>query len=317
MTAAAAIAFRPPAPTPRTTPLRRVRHGDAASQSARDLDQPAFRGAGRRRPQPARRPRRRQRPRRRSPHLSRQCRQLPEGRHPAPRSQARPRQWLADERRRRLARPAPPAAPLFTPRQVAAFSDAMAQSTRAGVERLARPGPASGSTCRGNGATDARDSEHTLFTSGLSRDTSEFQGAVTRYFNTVGRIDPFDLLGLPDFLPRIGRLRGRATLEWFASAVNDIIAERRWTIAAGEAAIRATFSPCCSKRRIPRRARHGRGRSARQHRHLHRRWPRDDRQRADLDVLPSVSPDWARRSKRRRTANSTPDRSRHCRTACP
>jgi cytochrome P450 len=80
--------------------------------------------------------------------------------------------------------------------------------------------------------------EHTLFSQGLGRDTSEFQKAVNRYFNTVGRLDPFDLLGLPQFLPRFGRLRGQATLEWFAGAVADIIAARR-----------ATFSPCSWKRR--------------------------------------------------------------------
>ena len=61
--------------------------------------------------------------------------------------------------------------------------------------------------------------EHTLFSQGLGRDTSEFQKAVTKYFNTVGRPDPFDMLGLPQFLPRFGRLRGQATLEWFAGAV--------------------------------------------------------------------------------------------------
>ena len=37
---------------------------------------------------------------------------------------------------------------------------------------------------------------------------SEFQRAVTRYFDTFGRLDPLDLIGAPQFLPRFGRLRG-------------------------------------------------------------------------------------------------------------
>ena len=46
---------------------------------------------------------------------------------------------------------------------------------------------------------------------------------MTRYFNTIGRLDPLDLLGAPKFLPRLGRLRGREALAFFASAVDDII----------------------------------------------------------------------------------------------
>jgi cytochrome P450 len=78
--------------------------------------------------------------------------------------------------------------------------------------------------------------EQTLFSQGLGRDASQFQVAVSRYFETIGRIDPFDLLGLPQFLPRFGRLRGRATLEFFARAVDDIIGARKSLLASGAAA---------------------------------------------------------------------------------
>ncbi|MFO1137188.1 MAG: cytochrome P450 [Rhodoblastus sp.] len=125
-------------------------------------------------------------------------------------------------------------APLFTPRQVAAFSNAMAASTREGVTRLARRRPGQRiDMLEEMSRLTLEILEHTLFSQGLGRDTSEFQKAVNRYFNTVGRLDPFDLLGLPQFLPRFGRLRGQATLEWFAGAVDDIIAARRALIAEG------------------------------------------------------------------------------------
>ena len=40
--------------------------------------------------------------------------------------------------------------------------------------------------------------------------------------------------GLPAFLPRLGRRRARGTLEFFAKAVDDIIAARRALLARGE-----------------------------------------------------------------------------------
>ena len=124
-------------------------------------------------------------------------------------------------------------APLFTPRQIAAFADAMAEATREGVERMRR---------LDNRSIDMSDEmarltleilEHTLFSSGLGRDPGEFQQAVTRYFDTIGRVDLMDLLGLPQFLPRFGRRKGRATLEWFGKAVEDIVSGRRKLIAEG------------------------------------------------------------------------------------
>ncbi|HMN73291.1 MAG TPA: cytochrome P450 [Rhodoblastus sp.] len=130
-------------------------------------------------------------------------------------------------------------APLFTPRQVSAFAEAMAASTREGVARLSRRRPGQRVDMHEEMSRLTLEIlEHTLFSQGLGRDTSEFQSAVNRYFNTVGRLDPFDLLGLPQFLPRLGRMRGQKTLEWFAGAVDDIIAARRKLIAGGDAAPR-------------------------------------------------------------------------------
>ncbi len=130
-------------------------------------------------------------------------------------------------------------APLFTPRQVAAFAEAMAASTREGVARFGRRRPGAQVDMHEEMSRLTLEIlEHTLFSQGLGRETGEFQKAVNVYFNTVGRVDPFDLLGLPQFLPRLGRLRGQATLEWFAGAVDDIIVARRKLIADGGAAPR-------------------------------------------------------------------------------
>ena len=125
-------------------------------------------------------------------------------------------------------------APLFSPRQVASFAPAMGRVAAATVARLATRPDARIVDVSGEMARVALEMlEQTLFSTGLERDASQFQQAVSSYFNTIGRLDPLDLIGAPDFLPRIGRLRGRATLEFFARAVDDIIGARRRLLASG------------------------------------------------------------------------------------
>src|SRR5260370_39662387 len=51
--------------------------------------------------------------------------------------------------------------------------------------------------------------ERTIFSDGLGGDPEDVRTAMRTYFDTIGRIDPFDVLGLPDFVPRLGRRRDR------------------------------------------------------------------------------------------------------------
>src|SRR5262249_11892042 len=71
----------------------------------------------------------------------------------------------------------------------------------------------------------------TIFSDGLARDTDAFQDAMRCYFDTIGQIDPFDLLNLPDMIPRFTRWKVRPALRFFESAVDDIIARRRRRLA--------------------------------------------------------------------------------------
>ena len=127
-------------------------------------------------------------------------------------------------------------APLFAPRQLAAFAPAMHEVAARFAESLIG---AQGPRLLNVGAAMARATlltlERTLFTQGLARDPGEFQRAVTRYFETFGRLDPLDLMGAPAFLPRLARMRGRSALIFFDRAVDDIIAARRRLIASGAA----------------------------------------------------------------------------------
>ena len=122
-------------------------------------------------------------------------------------------------------------APLFSPRQVASFAPAMHRVARMEAQALGEGGPAQVHELMGVVALKVL--EQTLFSTGIAREASQFQQAVSRYFDTIGRIDPLDVLGAPDFLPRLNRIRGRDSLAFFDSAVNDIVGARRALIASG------------------------------------------------------------------------------------
>jgi cytochrome P450 len=68
--------------------------------------------------------------------------------------------------------------------------------------------------------------ERTIFSDGIAGNGCELRSAMRIYFDSLGRIDPFDLLNLPDFVPRIGRLRARAAVRVFHHAVDGMIAKR-------------------------------------------------------------------------------------------
>ena len=140
--------------------------------------------------------------------------------------------------------------------------------------------------------------EQTLFSQGLGKEPSAFQRAVTRYFDTFGRLDPLDLLGAPAFVPRIGRLRGRGALEFFDEAVEAIIERRRAVIRDGGEAPRDLLTLLVGGPGSGDRRRAAGGQHARQYRHLHQRGPRDDGQRADLDALPPLAVPGMARARR-------------------
>src|SRR5271165_438971 len=125
-------------------------------------------------------------------------------------------------------------APLFSPRAVADFAPAMQGVAATTVERLSRR--------RDGAVADVGELmsrialevlEQTLFSQGLGREVSEFQRAVTEYFDSFGRLDPLDLLGAPAFLPRFGRRRGRPALKFFDSVVDSVIDNRKRLLDGG------------------------------------------------------------------------------------
>jgi cytochrome P450 len=122
-------------------------------------------------------------------------------------------------------------APIFTRKAVMEFSPAMAQAADELVERWR--------ACDGQLVNVAADVtrltldvlERTIFSDGLGRDTEDVRAAMRVYFDSIGRIDPLDILGVPDFVPRLGQLGARRALALFHDAVDAIIATRRRRLA--------------------------------------------------------------------------------------
>jgi cytochrome P450 len=69
--------------------------------------------------------------------------------------------------------------------------------------------------------------ERTIFSDGIGADREDIRVAMQRYFEAASRIDPFDVLNLPDFVPRPTRLHVRATLRFFEETIDSLIAARR------------------------------------------------------------------------------------------
>jgi cytochrome P450 len=69
--------------------------------------------------------------------------------------------------------------------------------------------------------------ERTIFSDGIGADREDVRIAMQRYFEVASRVDPFDILNLPDFVPRPTRLPVRASLKFFEETIDNIIAARR------------------------------------------------------------------------------------------
>ncbi|APH70972.1 cytochrome P450 [Aquibium oceanicum] len=117
-------------------------------------------------------------------------------------------------------------APVFTPRHINGFAAPMLRRSEAFAERY------EGET----GTVDiARDMTlltydilaETLFSGEIAGEPGSFAKQVDRLFETMGRVDPLDLLGAPDWLPRFTRIRGARAMAFFRRLVADTARMRK------------------------------------------------------------------------------------------
>ncbi|MGQ0444901.1 MAG: cytochrome P450 [Beijerinckiaceae bacterium] len=127
-------------------------------------------------------------------------------------------------------------APLFTPKTVNSFARATAAAAEALVARWLRLREGLVIDMQPEMARVTLDVlGRTIFSDGLGRDLDRFAAAINRYFATVGRLDPFDLLDFPEWLPRLTKIGSSSAEHFFASVVEALIARRKRLLAKDKA----------------------------------------------------------------------------------
>jgi cytochrome P450 len=112
------------------------------------------------------------------------------------------------------------------------FTAAMMEAAEALVERWSDHGDCATIDVAAEMAKVTLDVvERTIFSDGFGSDAEAIRLAMTTYFNTIGKISPLDVLGVPDFLPRLSRFRVRSTLRFFETEVDRVISARRRILA--------------------------------------------------------------------------------------
>ena len=129
-------------------------------------------------------------------------------------------------------------APVFSLRTVRSFAPAMLQQINSLIKRWrSRDGEVIDVAEEVTGLA-LNMLERTIFSDGIAQNDHALRAAMRTYFDSLGRIDPFDLFDLPDFVPRLSRLRARRAIDLFDHAVDEMIAMRR-----GHLANRARSAP--------------------------------------------------------------------------
>lgn len=130
-------------------------------------------------------------------------------------------------------------APVFTPRHIGGFARPMLERSQAFAARYEAGGVADIS--RDMTALTYDILAETLFSGEIAGEPGGFARQVDRLFETMGRVDPLDLIGAPDWLPRITRLLGRSSLAFFRRIVADTIRQREGRMRAAPDAVPGDF----------------------------------------------------------------------------
>ncbi len=127
-------------------------------------------------------------------------------------------------------------APLFTPKIVASFAPAFNTAAEALVQRLERLRDGQIVDIQSEMALVTLDVlGRTIFPDGLGRNAKEIASAISRLLATAGRIDPFDVLNVPEWVPRFSKFGGRSAEHFFASMIDSLIAKRKRLVIQGKA----------------------------------------------------------------------------------
>jgi len=127
-------------------------------------------------------------------------------------------------------------APLFTPRRVAAFAPLMEMKAQARVDAwLRRRAGSIIEIDREMGRVAYEILSATLFSDALVEERAGFEREMGRLLDSIGRIDPLDVLNAPQWLPRLNQREAQDSRAWFEGAVERLVAARRTQMEADPA----------------------------------------------------------------------------------
>src|SRR6266850_2768063 len=128
-------------------------------------------------------------------------------------------------------------APLFQPQAVAGYLAPMAASVEQMLARWERHAEAGGTidVAREMTALTYDIISRTVFSHEIETPAEVMGEAITRYFDALGRIDLWDVLPLPRFLPRPAFIRAKPAQKIFREEVQRLFDSRRARVAAGDA----------------------------------------------------------------------------------
>nr|WP_309085975.1 cytochrome P450 [Chelativorans sp.] len=123
-------------------------------------------------------------------------------------------------------------APVFTPRHIAGFAGPMLEKATTFAERYEQAIGGRVDVSRDMTMLTFDILAETLFSGEVAGEPEGFAHQVDRLFETMGRVDPLDLLGAPDWLPRITRILGRNSLAFFRGIVARTMDMRKEKLAS-------------------------------------------------------------------------------------
>ena len=122
-------------------------------------------------------------------------------------------------------------APVFTPKHIFGFAESMRQATMDFIERYETQSGAPVDMAHEMTLLTYDILARTLFSGEIAGEAQDFAKQVETLFETMGRVDPFDLIGAPAFLPRFTQIRGRKALAFFRKIVTDTVDMRKAKLA--------------------------------------------------------------------------------------
>jgi len=120
-------------------------------------------------------------------------------------------------------------APVFTPRNIHGFAQTMLERSQDFAERYDAADPPGTIHDIAREMTELTFDilSQTLFSGDVVTESHDFAGDVENLLNTMGRVDPFDLIKAPLWVPRLTRLRGNKVMTQFRKIVDDTLDARR------------------------------------------------------------------------------------------